>query len=271
LALVDSFLPQTKEGEAVKKSTVPKPEFNKTTLKGSRVMSSSKKSTLISTIAVFLALVAINLPSSALADSAAGDFSITNNPNGVWSYGYSSSLGAAFTQYSSNITSYQTFGIDGWLTRISYDPYLLYNDTSKTITNQYSVYQPGQLILQSGQGGQYSIVRWTAPFSGQFSIAATFSGLSRLGDSSDVHILLDGVSIFASNVNGSPSPQSYSGTKNLVVGDIIDFASGVGSDGSENEDNTALSAIITVVPEPSTVLLTMGGLLTLFCVRRRNS
>jgi hypothetical protein len=101
------------------------------------------------------------------------------------------------------------------------------------------------LILQSGCGGIYSIVRWTAPSSGQFSISATFSGLSRLGDSSQVDILLNGTALFSSVMMGSPSPVSYSVTTNLDVGDTIDFASGVSSDGSCYEDNTALSATIT--------------------------
>jgi PEP-CTERM motif len=73
----------------------------------------------------------------------------------------------------------------------------------------------------------------------------------------DVHILHDGVSIFNSNVTGSPSPTSYSGLQGIVAGDTIDFAVGVGSDGNYNEDLTALSA--TIVPEPDTLgLVGMG-------------
>lgn len=223
-------------------------------------MSISTKPTLIPTFAMLIWLAAIASPSTASAYSAAGDFSVSSNPNGVWSYGYSSTLGSAPVLYSSNTTSYGSIGIDGWLSGIDSDgsPYLLYNNTAKTVTNANSVYQPGTLVLQSGQGNQYSVVQWTAPFSGTFSLAATFSGLSSLGDSSDVHVLLDGTSIFDSNVDGTPSPTSYSGFKNLVMGDTIDFVSGTGGNGND-EDNTALVATIVAVPEPSTAGLVVAG------------
>jgi hypothetical protein len=143
------------------------------------------------------------------------------------------------------------------------------NGTAHSITNANSVYQPGQLILQCGFSNEYAIVRWTAPFSGTFSISATFSGLSSLGDSADVHILLDDASIFDSNVIGTPDPESYSGLQNVAQGDTIDFVVGSGPDKRPAEDNTSLSATIQSVPEPNTVLLTMGGLLGLLCFRKR--
>jgi len=209
-------------------------------------MSSARKPTVISVITSLLCLAAFALPNTASASSAAGDFSISSNPNGVWSYGYSTTLGSALILYTSNTTSYSGLGVDGWLAPEGI-PYLLYNNTSNTVKNANSTYQPGQLILQSGYDGLYSIVRWTAPSSGQFSIAATLSGLSSLGDSSEVHVLLNGTPIFNSAVIGSPGPVSYSVTTNLVVGDTVDFASGDSSDGSPNEDNTALTAIITAL------------------------
>ena len=239
------------------------------------VMSSSKKSVVIATFATLFYLAALALPSTAQTYNAAGDFSATSNPNAVWSYG-SLSLLSGFTLTTSNVASYGGTGLSGWVGNLDARPdgipYILHNGTANPITLVNTTYQPGQLALQAGLNGQYSDVRWTAPFSSSFSIAATFSGLSSAGDSSDVHILLNGTSIFDANVNGSPNPQSYSGLQTLAAGAILDFISGTGNDGSPNEGNTALAASIIAVPEPNTVGLVgmaFGCLLSIRLLKRK--
>ena len=107
-----------------------------------------------------------------------------------------------------------------------------------------TTYQPGQLAENPGPDGQKAVVRWTAPSAGRYSITATFSGLSSAGDSVDVHVLLNGASIFDSTVIGSPSPTSYSGTQNIAAGDTVDFVVGIGSHVHNYEDTTGLSAKI---------------------------
>ena len=220
-------------------------------------MTTSRKSVLISTFATLLGLVVLVLPGTASAFSAAGDFSTSSNPNGAWSYGSSTSLASAFIPSSIPTNNYGGIGLGGWLGSATGggDPYVLHNGTAHNVTNNFSIYQPGQLALQPGGLVQYSIVRWTAPSSGTFSINATFSGLSSLGDSVDVHILLDGISIFNSVVN--PNPASFATSGSLVAGDRIDFVVGNGGNGA-NEDNTALLA--TIVPEPATLGLVGLGL-----------
>jgi hypothetical protein len=235
-------------------------------------MTTSKKSAVISTFATVLGIIAITLPRTASAFSAAGDFSSSSNPNGAWSYGWSTTLGSAFNLDSSNTTAYSgTSGLNGWLSNLAPDgsPLVLQNGATNPVTTANSTFQPGQFALGPGQNLQYSILRWTAPSSGTFSINATFSGLSFLGDTSDVHILHDGISIFDSNVTGSPSPVSFSGPVSITAGDTLDFAVGVGSNGNYNEDLTALSA--TIVPEPGTLnLVGMSlGCLLAFRFRKR--
>jgi hypothetical protein len=229
-------------------------------------MTTSRKSALISTFATLLSLVVLTRQSAAQVYSAAGDFSTASNPNGAWSYGSSTGLASVFIPSAIPTNNDSGLHLDGWLgTTVDTSPYVLHNATAHNVTNASTVYQPGQLGLHPGPQGQYSIVRWTAPFSGTFSINATFSGLSLLGDTTDVHIFLDGVSIFNSNVNGSPAPTSYSGLQSVVAGDRIDFAVGFGTNGNHNEDTTGLSA--TIVPEPGTLALVGMGLACLFSLR----
>jgi hypothetical protein len=234
-------------------------------------MNTSTKSALVSTFATLLSLVVLARPGVAQSYNAAGDFSTASNPNGAWSYGSSTSLASAFIPSTIPTNNIGGLQLDGWLgTTADSSPYALHNATAHNVTNAVTVYQPGQLGLHPGPQDQYSIVRWTAPFSGTFSINATFSGLSLAGDTADVHIFLDGVSIFNSNVNGSPAPATYSGVQSIVAGDRIDFVVGFGSNGNNDNDTTGLSA--TIVPEPNTLALvgmSLAGLLSFRFLKRK--
>ena len=220
-------------------------------------MSSSRKSSRTSIIATLLCLVAVTLPNVASAYSAAGDFSGSSNPNGVWSYGWSTSLGGNFILDTYESTS-SLNGLSAWLGKPGpggnayASPYIAYNGTAAPIAlNVNTVYQPGQLAVVPGFTNDYVVTRFTAPFAGAFSIAATFSGLSRLGDAVHVYILDNGTPIFNSSVFGSPSPTSYSGTTNLAAGDTIDFVVATATaSGNNYETTTLLSATITPEAPP---------------------
>jgi hypothetical protein len=228
-------------------------------------MSLSTKSALNSTFTALLCLFVVALPHAALAYDATADFSTNSNPNGVWSYGWSSTLGSAFHLDATSTTAeYKLIGLAGWVSDQSAEgvPYVLKNTTASPIAiNPNNIYQPGQLALEAGFSGQYAVVRWTAFSTGPFTITATFSALSHAGDSSDVHILRNGISIFNSAVNGFPGSQTYSGVQNLAKGDTIDFAVGFGSDGSVNEDTTILAA--SIIPDVASPMPTTNTTTTI--------
>jgi hypothetical protein len=232
-------------------------------------MATSSKSALISIFTTLLSLVVIARPVVAQSYNAAGNFSSTSNPNGAWSYGWSYGVGGTFHSDVTNSLAYNGGSLSGWLgneSGSSYIPYILHNGTASPVTIAFTTYQPGQLALQPGDSNEVGIVRWTAPFSGTFTINATFSGLSALGDSADVHILHNGTSLFSSTVNGSPAPAPFSGIQSVLVGDTIDFIVG-NETGNPNEDTTALAAIL--VPEPTTLSLAGLGLGCLLTLRFR--
>jgi hypothetical protein len=193
----------------------------------------------------------------------AADFSATNNPNGVWSYGWSSTLTSALNLYPDNGKIYEIINIDVWadLGHISsYSPNVAHNGTGIAITHPNGViWQPGQFSLHPGQSDEYSHARWTAPYAGTFDIAAMFTGIDfGGGTTTDVHVLHNSISLFDGLVNGFGNTSSFSTTVSVGKGDIIDFAVGYGSNQNFYNDSTALSATISAIPAPGALIL--GGI-----------
>src|SRR5262249_47506534 len=133
---------------------------------------------------------------SAPAESAgqtydpSADFSATANPNGVWSYGSSASLGGALTLYPNHVHIPE--GLDVWSQNTSGDlnPAVAHNGTGSPIVLGGSgnlTYPAGQLGLHPGPTGQYSVVRWTAPAAGSVVISGSFYHLD--STTTDVHVL----------------------------------------------------------------------------------
>jgi hypothetical protein len=203
---------------------------------------------------------------------AAADFSTNSNPNGVWSYGYSTTLGSAMTLYSDNADAIA--GMGQWRSNIwAGAPAVWKNFTTNTITYNTDIYGPGQLGFHPGPNGEYSIVRFTAPTANQYQIAGAFYGEDTAGTTTDVHILENNVSIFNGYVNGFGPSSGPTFNVNLALnaGDHLDFTVGVGGNGLLN-DATVLSAQLTVVPEPMEVtllMLSIGCVLPFRCFRQR--
>src|SRR5262245_5496133 len=91
-------------------------------------------------LAIFtlLAILAVAAPTAHAGSvyDAAADFSIISNPNGVWSYGYETSLGSTFLLYDeTHINWERTSGLDAWTSSSTTDrdPNVSHNRTNMDI------------------------------------------------------------------------------------------------------------------------------------------
>src|SRR6185436_13482233 len=107
-------------------------------------------------------------------------------------------------------------------------------------------YLPGQLIVHPLNSGAFSVVRFVATSSDSFTITAGFQVRDRRSTTTDVHVLKNGVSLFADAISGfgPGSNKAFTATTSLVAGDTLDFVVGNGQNGF-TQDSTSLAVTIS--------------------------
>jgi hypothetical protein len=228
-------------------------------------------------ILCFAFLVA-TCPGTARADSAFVQFSLVNNPSGNWSYGLTPTLGGSFQLYNSS-SNFPGLGLGPpygtlpvWNTPSNLSPFLGANTFGTQILPCPSCSMnipPGFLILSPEFLGNLSVLRWTAPSAGTYTISGLFQGVDfQPHPTTDTHILHNGIAVYSNFLNTFAVPQNFSLQLQLNAGDTIDFAVGSGGDFLSN-DSTGLVANINPVPEPGTMLLLGAGLVGIAARARR--
>lgn len=209
--------------------------------------------------AAVLALSAFGASAAPVYDVAA-DFSVTNNPSGVWTYGETNGFGGAFTKFTDSGT---TSTIDFWRgANPAFGTPVLYHNNSVTPFTSGSVsYGPFEAGFHPGVGDRDTTYRFTAPTSGLYAFNGRFFGQDTVGTTTEVRLFVNslqqGAPIDVTGF-GAPSTQLRASTFTLAAGDFLDIS--VGNRGSVFNDSTGLAVTISAVPEPQTVGLMLAGL-----------
>lgn len=165
------------------------------------------------------------------------------NPNGVWSYGYSSGFAGPIKLYDRTIQN----GVNGsnalyWVSSsvdertspsAEYNDGPAYNDANVDFLEK-------EFVLVAGVGGQHSDLIFTAPVAGEYSISGSFRG-AQYGAGTVVGVVAGGKLLFNSSVKSIDQNAPFNMTLNLQARNSVVFSVGPG----EGFQNTGLSVTIT--------------------------
>jgi len=193
-------------------------------------------------------------PIFAQSFNAVQDFSLNSNPNGAWSYGYTPTRGGALTLFTDKSTVFPRLNCPGFNAWYAANlplqlPSVIKNVTGATQPCTAGIVQPADVLnLHPGSRGENSVVRWTAPASGQLTIQGKFTAVDSIA-TTDVAVLLNSNTVlFSGDINGAGSSLPFSLTQTVKAGDRIDFSVGFGKNGNFFSDSTGLAVQILTPP-----------------------
>jgi N-acetylneuraminic acid mutarotase len=184
---------------------------------------------------------------SALLDYEAG-WSAGKNPNGVWRYGWSTSLKGPLTLF----TRHHVPPVDNGLQHMWDDPDPANNEGFAPHVARNSggdhddgnaAFAAGVLKLHPGAGGTYAHVVFTAPSHGQYTVAATFYA-QQYGINAEVKVLVNGKVKFSDTLTDLGESHSYAQDFSLKAGQTVDFIVGPNGQPELHPANTGLEAIV---------------------------
>jgi hypothetical protein len=214
----------------------------------------------------------LTMGSALMASNIVTDFSTIFNPNGPYQYGAESVLGGAFTLNGTQVTG---AGYAGWSGPVSGFPLITANTSGSTFTTGTVTYSTDYINMHPASNNTYAVLRYVISAPNTYDIAGAFRGQDINGTSTDVHVLINGVSVFDSEVTGylDPSKQAFALVQALNANDTVDFAVGFGTNGTYFYDSTGLQGSIVVdpTPEPGSIILMLSGVALCGFFRKRRS
>lgn len=157
--------------------------------------------------------------------NAAADFSLTNNPNGPWSYGWSDTLGGTF----------HLFTVPGWFRE---------GDNNWPYVQFFGGYLQGH--VDEDESPEPTTIRWTSPINGLVRVSGRFFDYYNISSAdADVHVLHNDITLFS----GTGRPLStFDVDIWILAGDTLDFAIGLGGNASSFGDSIVVDATIEATP-----------------------
>jgi alpha-galactosidase len=137
-------------------------------------------------------------------------------------------------------------GLKAWRSNLGGpDPSVACNTSDEVIRMAAIQWDPGRLSFHPGPRGEYGVVRWTCPASGEYRLKAGFRAIDQQ-TTTDVHILHAGQSLFDGFVrlHDSGPYTAHEQTLRMESGDTLDFVVGWGN-ASHVCDSTGLEVAIT--------------------------
>jgi len=198
-----------------------------------------------------------NEPPPVVVHDVSQDFSASANPSGVWSYGYSATLGGTFHL----LTFPKTYGanngvsISGWQVTDAWGP-----SVNRVMGNGIAVSEGGAFTAPSGtvyvwpgndgSPGVFGVIRFTVPAGGggvyRIESAARSNFDGPVSGDSDFHVMKNSQELF-SRFLAPNSATGWTNTLNLASGDSVDFVVGKGADGSPDHSSLKVHAVIALV------------------------
>jgi len=192
-----------------------------------QVRSTMTRGRLITLAGVVAVLASLCATPSALAITydAGADFSQTTNPNGVWSFGQYVGGTVDPATFSAYTVSTANFGPSASLFLwhgAGLDPNVGMT-TSLTAVNDYGIdWQPGKIVI--GPAGGPSVVRFTAPATGTYNLAANFAQVQGApGEGATAFIFNNGTLLFTRQSVLAPGGSYFNPNIILSAGDQLDF------------------------------------------------
>lgn len=126
------------------------------------------------------------------------------------------------------------------------DPAVSHNPTPHTRSMANIRWEPGRMSFHPGPKGEYSVVRFTAPEAGDYSLRAAFLAIDQSPTTTDVHVLHGTRPVFDGwiNLHGQGKQATYDGKVTMAKGDALDFVVGWGN-GTYICDSTGLEVRLT--------------------------
>jgi hypothetical protein len=215
----------------------------------------------------FLALAASGHVSATVYNPAtdfASGWASATNPNGVWSYGFSSTVTGAVTLYTGRVAGAdspnQLFWISPGNNCCIASPAVGFNKGPAFDDGNVALAADQMDLVASVSQNLATDLVFTAPSSGNYSLTTTFIGAQR-GIGVSVYLLKNAASLFSSSVTAFGQLVPFDTTLSLTAGDSVEFVVLQGS----GLQNTGLDVSLSsgAVPEPSTWAMMLAGFASL--------